>query len=106
MPTEHENLSSVAAGLGRVADALETVRAAVSNALAESSPSRVDIPGRIVATIDGGGIASWDFLPAAGDAGHFGPGHVTFSGPDPGADLLWEMVAQALELNLPIGWEG
>ena len=67
------------------------------------APSRIDIPGTLFAKYDPatGTITRWTFMPAAGDAGYFGPAAFLFDG-DENLDIqsdegpFWSAVTDSL----------
>lgn len=113
MTTEHDRLVGTLARVDRAAERLAEARASLAAAVEDCAPTRLSIPGRIVAVVDDGKITEWRFLPWASDAGYCGDPYEVEEGPDRGAS--WEhgparwldgLCAEALTHGVELGWEG
>jgi hypothetical protein len=61
--------------------------------------SKVEIPGRMIATISHGRMANFTFVPHAANAGYFGPGIEAEDGDDVSADQFFDLVSEALMVS-------
>lgn len=58
--------------------------------------STIQIPGTLLARVEGGRIVGYVFSPAASDAGYFGDGIFHFDGDKVSEEEFWPMVGPTL----------